>query len=115
MISAKDTDPRTFMRIPDKRRTRRTCPFDCKGNATHAGLANGVCLMRGCEFHVRQWVKNPDGLLRRPAMCENCQKRITGRAHESDDGYWLCDPCWAGLQSEVAANEFNVGAYIDQD
>lgn len=63
MIVAKETDPRRFVAIRDKRRTRRRCPFNqCVGQTTHSGFANGVCLMQGCEFHVRQWVKHPDRL-----------------------------------------------------
>jgi hypothetical protein len=41
-------------------RRRRLCPFCPRGSgkrATHAGTANGVTLMIGCEWHVRQWVK----------------------------------------------------------
>lgn len=28
-----------------------------RARTTHAGAANGVSLMSGCEWHVRQWVK----------------------------------------------------------
>jgi len=35
------------------------CPNPC----THAGTANGVCLMIGCQFHVAMWVRDPSSLL----------------------------------------------------
>jgi hypothetical protein len=28
------------------------------------GMANGVCLMIGCEFHVAMWVRDPNEALR---------------------------------------------------
>ena len=28
--------------------------------ATHLGMCNGVALMSGCEWHVRQWVQQGD-------------------------------------------------------
>lgn len=41
-----------------RRRCSRCAARDgVKARATHAGMANGVCLMTGCEWHVRQWVK----------------------------------------------------------
>lgn len=43
-----------------KPRMRRKCRQgeDCPNRATHLGMANGVALMAGCEFHVRLWVRN---------------------------------------------------------
>jgi hypothetical protein len=37
-------------------KSRRRCPC-CKRRATHLGMANGICLMSGCELSVRRWVK----------------------------------------------------------
>lgn len=33
------------------------CCCGCEGRKTHLGMANGVCLMSGCELLVRRWVK----------------------------------------------------------
>jgi hypothetical protein len=50
---------RTMVRNPDMRRGRRWCPWcPTRNRATHVGLANGIGLMSGCEWHVRQWVKD---------------------------------------------------------
>ncbi len=44
--------------------SRRRCPY-CPGRGmskprqTHLGVANGVTLMAGCEWHVSQWVRDP--------------------------------------------------------
>jgi hypothetical protein len=43
-------------------RSRRRCRC-CRGRATHRGMANGLCLMMGCELMVAQWVR--DGTLRK--------------------------------------------------
>lgn len=47
--------------------TRRQRCFHCPPDAlnkrhaaTHIGRANGVALMSGCEWSVRQWVRNPN-------------------------------------------------------
>lgn len=48
--------------VPRPRPHRHHCSR-CRSNgargvkATHAGMANGLCLMIGCEWHVSQWVK----------------------------------------------------------
>ncbi len=39
-------------------KSRRKCPCGCGGRRTHAGMANGLCLMGGCEMHVRRWVRD---------------------------------------------------------
>lgn len=55
-------------RYPEKvdPRSRRRCHCGCKQRATHRGMANGVCLMMGCELSVRRWAR--DGFTpRRPA------------------------------------------------
>lgn len=33
--------------------------------------------------------------------CENCEKRFTENPHATDDGYWLCAPCWSALRTEA--------------
>lgn len=44
---------------PRKRRPGRQpkCWCGCETNKTHRGLANGVCLISGCELAIRRWVK----------------------------------------------------------
>jgi hypothetical protein len=37
---------------------RRRCRCGCKKRATFRGMANGVCLVTGCEFDMRYWVKH---------------------------------------------------------
>lgn len=32
--------------------------------------------------------------------CENCERNFTDTPHATDDGYWLCDPCWRALNME---------------
>jgi len=51
---------RTWAEIEDKRRGRRWCRHPapggpCPRRCTHLGLANGIALMSGCEWHVRLW------------------------------------------------------------
>ena len=38
-------------------RSRRHCHC-CRRRATHAGMANGVSLIHGCEFLVLRWVRS---------------------------------------------------------
>lgn len=38
---------------------RRRCGCGCGGWKTHCGLANGVGLRSGCEWSIRQWVRDP--------------------------------------------------------
>jgi hypothetical protein len=44
---------------PAPPRSRRRCHCGCKRRATHLGMANGLCLTMGCEFHVARWVRDP--------------------------------------------------------
>jgi len=38
---------------------RRRCRFcTVRKSVTHLGMANGVCLAAGCEWHMRQWVRD---------------------------------------------------------
>lgn len=34
-------------------------------------------------------------------FCENCEKEFTDKPHATEDGYWLCDPCWKGLKGDT--------------
>ena len=38
--------------------SRRRCDCGCQKRATHLGMANGVCLMIGCELYVRRWIRD---------------------------------------------------------
>lgn len=49
-----DSDTRYGMPRPQ---LRRRCPNGCGNRATHMGMANGVALVCGCEFHVTAWVR----------------------------------------------------------
>lgn len=44
---------------PRKRRPGRQpkCWCGCGTDKTHRGLANGVCLISGCEMAIRRWAK----------------------------------------------------------
>jgi hypothetical protein len=57
---------RTMVALPPRRGGHHFCPWCPKetNRVTHSGRANGVALMAGCEWHVRQWVKNPNALRR---------------------------------------------------
>lgn len=51
-------------RYSERRESRRTGPRNCwvpgcQNKATHRGMANGVCLTTGCEFHTAMWVRDP--------------------------------------------------------
>lgn len=39
-------------------KSRRRCHCGCKRRATHRGMANGVCLMTGCEWSAAKWARN---------------------------------------------------------
>lgn len=44
----------------DKKRRRRACGIcGCQNKSTHLGLANGIALMGGCEWHVKRWCRDP--------------------------------------------------------
>jgi hypothetical protein len=43
---------------PDRRRGPRICPWACSNKATHYGMANGMALTAGCEFHIAGWVRD---------------------------------------------------------
>lgn len=38
--------------------SRRRCGCGCNRRATHRGMANGICLIMGCEMRVARWVRN---------------------------------------------------------
>lgn len=55
---------RASVRRNDRRSGRRQClPGHCPNPCTHAGVANGVHLMIGCQFHVAMWVRDPIALI----------------------------------------------------
>lgn len=39
-------------------KSRRRCSCGCKRRATHLGMANGICLISGCELSIARWVRN---------------------------------------------------------
>jgi len=43
--------------LPVRPTSRKRCSCGCNRRATHRGMANGVCLFRGCELSVRRWIK----------------------------------------------------------
>lgn len=43
---------------PQEPQRRKKCYCGCGKRATHRGMANGVCLMIGCELYVRRWVRD---------------------------------------------------------
>lgn len=45
-------------------KSRRRCRCGCKRRATHLGMANGVCLVTGCELWLARWVRDPLAALR---------------------------------------------------
>ena len=51
------TDRRTAHPLPST--SRRRCSCGCKRRATHSGAANGICMVIGCELHVRRWLRSP--------------------------------------------------------
>lgn len=42
---------------PVDAKSRRRCGCGCRRRATHHGMANGVCLIMGCDLSMRRWVK----------------------------------------------------------
>lgn len=39
---------------------KRRCGYGCGKPSTHMGMANGLCLTSGCEWHMRIWVRDGD-------------------------------------------------------
>jgi hypothetical protein len=37
---------------------RRRCRCGCRKRASHAGVANGVTLIQGCDLSMRRWVRD---------------------------------------------------------
>jgi len=47
---------------PVRSQSRQRCPWcpkEQRPRATHLGMANGVALTSGCEWHVAMWVREP--------------------------------------------------------
>lgn len=56
---------------PVQPKSRRRCHCGCKRRATTLGMANGVCLITGCELLIARWVRSPaNAVARRPARPE---------------------------------------------
>lgn len=55
------------VRYMDAIKSRRKCPCGCGGRTTHAGMANGLALMSGCDLRVRRWVRDGIGAARAKA------------------------------------------------
>ncbi len=47
----------TMRPLQNRRRRCRMCPAKPRTPATHAGCANGLAMMSGCEWHVRLWMQ----------------------------------------------------------
>lgn len=47
-------------------------------------------------------VTQENGVLTDAFHCENCEKDFQEKPHATDDGYWLCDPCFQGLKSSIS-------------
>jgi hypothetical protein len=50
----------------------------CGARMTHSGTANGVTLMGGCEWHVRQWVREQDHRLRVRLLTQGVESMFPG-------------------------------------
>lgn len=57
-----------YIQAIEGRKGRRKCYCGCGTRSTHLGMANGICLESGCEFSMRQWVKDPFWKRRRAAL-----------------------------------------------
>jgi len=108
-------DPRS-MRLRTGRGGRRRCAQagGCAAKCTHLGLANGIVLMDGCEWHVRMWVKDPRSLIRASIaaghwMCACGHPRMRhGRSRHR--GY-VCRGDGEGIRIRCSCNKFRkVGA-----
>lgn len=55
-----ETDPRYIQLMPGQYRNRRRCDCGCGGKCSHAGMANGLAMTRGCEWSMRRWVRDPN-------------------------------------------------------
>lgn len=51
-----DSAARDMVAVPPRSRRRCSC---CRRKATHYGRGGGVVLTMGCEWLVRQWVRDP--------------------------------------------------------
>jgi hypothetical protein len=62
-------------------RGRRNCHCGCGKRSTHRGTANGICVMIGCEWAVRIWVRDGTAAVLRRILAE---RRATRQATPSD-------------------------------
>jgi len=107
-----------------KRYTRSRCDCGCGGRTTHSGSANGLALTSGCEWSIRQWVRNPDwedavphrirvawpdgppGWLADPPRTDDGQWRVVQDVEQAGE--------WSGreaLRLDIALNDTQVGRY----
>ncbi|MVC39566.1 hypothetical protein D6V26_18300 [Vibrio cholerae] len=55
---ASSNEHKRYIDIYKYQSRKRRCPCGCGQVATHAGMANGLCLTIGCELHIRRWVRD---------------------------------------------------------
>lgn len=115
-------DPRYALAMDSKRRNRGECGCGCGRKTTHVGVANGMGMTSGCEWSIRQWVRNPDWDMWVPHRI-----RVTLPDHppgwladppRGDDGAWLVvtDVAlageWTGREAfglDIALNRTRIG------
>ncbi len=56
LTASAETNMRYVLPLP-KIKARRACSCGCGGKATHAFMANGLSLGRGCEFAAYHWAR----------------------------------------------------------
>lgn len=59
-VANADEHPRYIQLIDGRERNRRRCDCGCGGKCTHVGCANGLGMTSGCEWSMRQWVRDPN-------------------------------------------------------
>lgn len=52
-------------RYVEQIKSRRKCHCGCGQRKTHAGMANGIALISGCELLIRRWVRDGAAAARR--------------------------------------------------
>lgn len=66
---------------------RRKCSCGCDRASSHRGMANGICLVSGCELSIRRWVKDPSADLRRDHARRDPRVDLPWNTLD-DDGKW---------------------------
>lgn len=90
------THARYMLALPHPK-NRRRCSCGCEGRSTHAGLANGLGLMRGCELSVAHWVKT--GMFKKMLNQVELGPWETDGPHKSnwDKKYWMVSRKHSGI------------------